>query len=226
MADSEANTVSVDCAGVSAIDLEERLRSVEAETQVILMNLDPSFSGVGAGLEIGAKLLVPGNIGHFACMMGQDVDWEIKGNAGDNCGHSLASGRVLVSGSARHFAGAFATGGFVVVLGRSGKCTAYGMEGGEVLVRSVSGDRAGSRMSGGVLVLANGTGHQLGEGMTGGSIYLRGEAASLAQDVKKGRMKDADSLRLSLLLARAGIQGDVKEFHLYVPRKPVASKSA
>ncbi|MEM7558812.1 MAG: hypothetical protein AAF394_06785, partial [Planctomycetota bacterium] len=67
-------------------------------------------------------------------------------------------------------------------------------------------------------VLANGAGENLGIGMTGGAIYLRGEARSVAPDLRVERMRDADSMRLSLLLARAGVRGDIKEFKLYRPR--------
>ena len=151
-------------------------------------------------------------------MLGAGASFEVFGDVGHSCAHSFAGGSLLVRGNTGDFLGAYAQSGFLAVLGKTGHDCGFFLNGAEIVVRSVAGDRAGGSMCGGILVLANGTGHQLGQAMTGGSIFLRGDASSIAESIRKVRMKDADNLRLSLLLARAGIKGDVKEFSLYQTR--------
>ena len=74
-------------------------------------------------------------------------------------------------------------------------------------------------MRSGNLILGNDAGPDLGLDATGGTIYLRGEAASIAEGMREVKMKDADSMRLGLLLVRAGIRAATKEFRIYRPRQ-------
>lgn len=219
MGNEDEKLEKIDCASLSAKQIGNKLSSLDDGAEVLLTGCAPSLSGLGAGSRLSAAVRVDGGAGNFACMLSSDTDWELRGDAGCGMGHSLVSGRVLATGTAMDHTGAYAQGGFIAVLGRSGQYSGFALDGGEVLIRSICGDYAGARMKAGVLVLANGTGNQLGKGMTGGDIFLRGDAESVSDCIKKHRMKDADSLRLSLLLARAGIQGDVKEFSLYRSRK-------
>ncbi len=152
-------------------------------------------------------------------MLSQSALVEVHGNAGVCCGHSLASGTVLIHGSAGDGLGAFATGGFIAVFMHASRRCAMELAGAEVFVRRVVGDEAGYGMRDGVLVLGNGAGENLGLGMTGGVIFVRGDVKSVAPTVRPARMKDAEALRLSLLLARAGIKGSAADFKGFHPRK-------
>jgi glutamate synthase domain-containing protein 3 len=51
--------------------------------------------------------------------------------------------------------------------------------------------------------------------MTGGTIYVRGEVGSLASGVQQMRLKETDSLRLSLILMRAGIKASLEKFQVF-----------
>jgi glutamate synthase domain-containing protein 3 len=70
-------------------------------------------------------------------------------------------------------------------------------------------------MNSGTLVLGNGCGENLGQGMTGGAIYVRGEVGSVADNVQSGRLKEADTIRLSLMLVRAGIKTTYEKFQVF-----------
>lgn len=202
-----------------AAEIRRQAELVQEGQTCRLVSLNAESVGVGAAFETEAAFAVAGSVGDYCCMLNQGADWEVEGDVGHCLGHSTHSGRVLVRGTAGDLVGAFSLGGFVAVLGRAGNFCGYALDGGEVLIRSVVGDAAGASMRGGVLVLANGAGEHLGRGMEGGVIFLRGQAKSVADEVRMVRIKDADALRLSLLLARAGISGDAKEFRLYMPRK-------
>ncbi|MEM7475969.1 MAG: hypothetical protein AAF483_13330 [Planctomycetota bacterium] len=212
------DSIVIECSSLNARAIGEKLREIEPEASVVLRGVDGRLSGFAAGVESEFNATVAGSVGDFAFMLCQEADWEVDGAAGHCCGHSLASGRVLIRGPAADYLGAFIQGGFIAVLGGAGNRCGYRNAGGDILIRSLVGNEAGAYMSAGDLVLANGAGENLGHGMQGGVIYLRGDAASIAPCVRHERMKDADSMRLSLLLARAGIKGDVKEFKVYRPR--------
>lgn len=209
----------LDCSGLSLQALGERLRASQPGGILQLKSLDHRLSGVGAGLDREGTFRVDGSVGDFCFMLAMNSEWDVDGDAGAACAHSLVSCRVLIRKSAGRYLGAFATGGFIAVYGKAGAGCGYGLAGADVLVRSTVGDHAAAYMTDGVLILANGAGENLGEGMTGGTVYVRGEIQSLSDDVRPLRMKDTDSVRLSLLLARAGIKGDVSEFKIYRARK-------
>lgn len=218
-----SETLEMNCEGLTpeqvGAEIRRQAELLQDGQACRLVALQPESVGIGAALETEAVFSIDGSVGDYGCMLNQGADWEIDGNAGHCVGHSTHAGRVLVRGTAGDFVGAYSLGGFVAVLGRAGNHCGYALDGGEVLIRSVVGDAAGAAMRGGVLVLANGAGEQLGKDMKGGVIFLRGQAKSVADEARLVRIKDADALRLSLLLARAGISGDAKEFRLYMPRK-------
>lgn len=213
MGEPESN--QLDCQHLSPASIREYLNALVAGSEVKLTNLLNSPSGFGSGVTAEAAVEVDGHVGDFAFLLNHQTDWIVAGKAGDACGHSMCGSSILVRESAGHYAGAFATGGLLVVHGQAGRRCGFAMRGGDVLVRSTVGDEAGLEMHDGILALANGAGERLGSGMRGGTIYVRGTVKSFVSSVRKFRMKDADCMRLSLLLARAGVRGDAKEFSAY-----------
>ncbi|MCA9131836.1 MAG: hypothetical protein KDA45_01720 [Planctomycetales bacterium] len=197
---------------------ELRRRADNEVVQLVQSDGQPLLQGLAAGLSAEITIDVEGAVGSFLFLLGTNAQVEVKGNVGNGCAHSMHSGRVVVRGNAGHDAGAFAVGGFLAILGQAGDRCGHGLAGGDVLVRSKVGRQAGYGMSGGVLVLGNGAGEELGYGMSGGVIYVRGEVKSTAATIRPTRMKDSDSMRLSLLLVRAGIKTSGAEFKAYRAR--------
>ncbi len=215
MSDDDQESKLLSCLQLSNQQVTERLRGITNGESVRIADLSNSFHGLAAGLNTEARFEVAGSVGDFALMLNANSEWRIEGDAGVALGHSMISSSILLRGSAGSHVGAFAKGGFIAVQGSAGDAPGYGLAGGEVLVRSRSGDGAGAYMTDGILVLANGTGKAFGLGMRGGILYVRGDIDALSEDVRKVRMKDADAMRLSLLLARAEMRGDVREFKLF-----------
>lgn len=207
----------VDARGLSAGEVKELLQRAELESHLKLVGLSESMAGVGAGLDRPIELLVAGGVGPFAWMLCQKAKIEIGQNASIACGHSLHSGSMLIHGDCADYLAAYAMGGFVAVHGKAGDNAAFELAGGEVVIRSRCGSGAGTRMRSGALVLGNGAGDGLGLMMTGGTIYVRGPIASLAKGVQAVPVKDSDSLRLGLLLARAGLRAKLTEFQAIRP---------
>ncbi len=227
---TENVTVKIDCGLLSPHELAaqlrverlkaEELRAQNCEVKLELTGLDAKLlhSGVCSGLSEHISVCAMGSVGDYCFLLGAEAILDIRGNVGDCLGHSMTSGHVTVHGNAGRHVAAYAKGGFVAVLGQAGDGCATGLVGADVLIRSRAGDRAGWCMQGGTLLLGNGAGDELGAGMTGGLIYVRGEVKSKSASVRMERFKEADSLRLSLLLARAGIKASGADFKVYRPK--------
>lgn len=212
------------CAEWSASELNAKLRELAEGASVELTGYAPQAGqmGLGCGLERRVNIDVVGGVGDFLFFLGAEASLDVRGSAGDCLGHSMRSGRITVSGSAANAVAAYATGGFIAVLGQARDYCAQGLSGADVFVRSRVGNQAGHAMRDGTLVLGNGCGEQLGSQMTGGVIYVRGEVASKAPGLRSERMKNADLLRLSLLLAEAGIKSQGSEFQVFRPEGAAA----
>lgn len=207
------------CADWSPSELNAKLRELAAGTSVGLAGYTPRAGQVGlcCGLEQRVSVEVAGDVGDLLFFLGAEASLDVRGNAGNGLGHSMRSGRISVTGSVGNSAAAYATGGFIAVLGHAGAHCAHGLSGADVFVRSRVGEQAAHGMRDGTLVLGNGCGEMLGSQMTGGVIYVRGEVASKATGLRLDRMKNADLLRLSLLLAEAGIKSQGSEFQVFRP---------
>lgn len=204
----------------SRCELATELRALSNEAVVRLVGLDGNSlpAALASGLEQQLSIGVEGSVGDFLFHLGAEASVDVHGNAGDSIGHSMVSGRILIRGNAGNFTGAYAAGGFIVVLGQAGDFCGMGMTNADLVVRSRAGSHAAFEMRSGTLILGNGAGENLGMGMTGGIIYVRGEVQSKCPDLRSLRMKDADSMRLSLLLARAGIKANASDFKVYRSR--------
>lgn len=204
----------IDASSISLDQLHDLLCKLENSMAVRLEYLPSCWSGVGAGLDRSIGLRINDDLGSYALMLSQNVKAEASKNVGNACGHSLHSGSILVRGSAQDFLGAHARGGFIAVLGRAGDFAGYGLDGADIVVRSQSGKAAGTRMRAGTLVLGNGTGEKLGHCIEGGEIFVRGAIGGLGEGAQLMRMTQTHSLRLGLLLARAGIKASIDDFQL------------
>jgi methylamine---glutamate N-methyltransferase subunit B len=198
----------------SAIELHAQLSSLATDTAVHLV-VEKRIAGICAGLDHQVSVAIDGDVGDFAFMLSDKTNYDVSGSAGICCGHSFASGNILIRGSAGNCLAAYATGGFIAVHAKAGKRCAMGLAGAEVFVRRATGDEAGYCMQEGALVLGNGAGENVGFGMTGGIIYIRGEVKSVAPHARQVRMKEAEALRLSLFLARAGIKSGNADFKVF-----------
>jgi glutamate synthase domain-containing protein 3 len=226
MSETEKNPeVEVNASTLTHDQLLEQLSAVASDTPIRVTGLDANNSGVLSGLDLSADLQIDSAIGSYAFMAARQSAIVVAGNAGDGCGHSLQSGSILVRGDAKNFLAAYAVSGYIAVHGRAGDYAAYGLAGADVLIRSRCGNGVATRMSGGTLVLGNGCGENLGEGMTGGIIYVRGEVGSVAPNVQASRLKEAETIRLSLMLVRAGIKTTYEKFQVYRARSEKAIPS-
>lgn len=202
--------------GLSETNLQ--LRALDTQLEVIELLGASGQSGLATGIDLPVKIKVTGNVGAYFALLNRGADFDIAGDAGLACGHSMTAGGILIRGHAGHSLGAFARGGFIGVHGTAKEACGLGLNGADLVVRQTVGARAGQAMRAGNLVLGSDVGAQLGKDCVGGTIYLRGEAASVAETLREVKMRESDAVRLGLLLVRAGIKAATKEFRIYRSR--------
>jgi glutamate synthase domain-containing protein 3 len=218
MADSASAPITIDLRSVSVTQLNQQLRAINDEECEVQVTGGSGQQSLCAGIPQSIKLTLQGTAGSYFGMLNGGADLDLHGDAGSHCGYSMNGGAILVRGSAGSALAALARGGFIGVHGAAKDACGLGLAGADVIVRQTVGARAGQAMRSGNLILGNDAGADLGLDATGGTIYLRGEAASIADYVREVKMKDSDSMRLGLLLVRAGIRAATKEFRCYRPR--------
>jgi methylamine---glutamate N-methyltransferase subunit B len=190
----------------------------EAPPETLTLQGAAGQPGLATGLHLPLSLKIQGNCGPFAGLLNAGGELDIEGDTGTACGHSMSSGSILIRGNAGDSLGAFARGGFIGVHQSAGDRCGLMVDGADIVVRLGVGRCAGYRMQSGNLVIGGDAGEELGYGCVGGTIFLRGNAASLAPQLKEMRLRDADAMRLSLLLVRAGIRAATKDFRMLRPR--------
>ena len=199
--------------------LNAQLRALADEEYEIKISGASGQAALCVGIAQTLKIVLTGSAGPYFGMLNTGADLDLSGDAGTCCGHSMNSGAILIRGHAGQSLAALARGGFIGVHGSAKDACGLGLAGADVIVRQTVGARAGQAMRSGNLILGSDAGPDLGLDATGGTIYLRGDAASIADGMREAKMKDADSMRLGLLLVRAGIRAATKEFRIYRPRQ-------
>lgn len=173
---------------------------------------------LGAGLSDMHSVLVSGKAGKFAFCGMENCECTLEENAGDDFGHSLASGLLICRGSVAHRVGAMARGGLIAVYGTAGDRAALSLRGADVVIRGNAGAMAAMNMQQGTLVIGGNAGPGLGTGMRGGVLFVRGDAKNISPDIEEHRLREPDRLKLGLLLLKSGIKATVgKEFRVYRP---------
>ncbi len=219
MADpTPAQPIAFDLRATPLAQLHAQLRALPESEEEIQIAGAAGQAGLCSGIVQPIKIAISGAAGAYFGMLNAGADLDLSGDAGSCCGHSMNAGAILIRGHAGVALGALARGGFIGVHGSAKDACGLGLAGADVIVRQTVGARAGQSMRSGNLILGNDAGPDLGLDATGGTIYLRGSAASVAEGMREVKMKDSDSMRLGLLLVRAGIRAATKEFRIYRPR--------
>jgi glutamate synthase domain-containing protein 3 len=198
--------------------INAQLRQLDEQAAEVHILGATGQAGLASGIAQGIKVSVTGQVGAFFGLLNAGGDLELNGDCGAGCGHSMSAGGILVRGQAGHALAAFARGGFIGVHGSAKDACALALAGADIVVRQSVGARAAERMQSGHLVLGSDAGAELGKDAIGGTIYLRGTAASVSDQLQEVRMRESDAMRLGLLLVRAGIKGNAKDFRVYRPR--------
>lgn len=167
---------------------------------------------IGAGIESFQRWRIEGSLGDYCLLAFGGQDSEVTGDVGWAFGQGMESGQLVVRGHAGAYLGSLASGGLLAVYGSAGERCGAGLLGGELMVRGDVGKECGYRMRSGTIIVGGSAGPLLGAEMRGGTIYVRGEVDSLAPGVIEYRLKEADHIRIGLMLLKSGVKATGKEF--------------
>jgi hypothetical protein len=157
-------------------------------------------------LHTSSTIELHGELGDY-CVGGlRGAEVRIHGPAGHGLACGMESGTLTLNGAAGDCLLAFGHGGTVCVRGSAGRRAACGMDGAELVVTGDVGAEAGYRMRSGLLLVLGDAGPMLGAGMGGGTLLVAGSIASSASAIEEDRLRDADRLRMSLLLLKVGLE--------------------
>jgi methylamine---glutamate N-methyltransferase subunit B len=161
---------------------------------------------IGTGVASNVPWFFRGRLGDY-CFCGQsDLECKVEGSVGHGCAELMQSGMLEVRGNAGHALMGFAKGGLVVVHGNAKHRAGVGMAGGELIITGTVEAQAGFEMQSGSIIIFGSVGAMLGQGARSGTIYVAGEVESVSENVEEDRIREADKLRLSLLLLKASIE--------------------
>jgi formylmethanofuran dehydrogenase subunit C len=198
---------------------ETRESATAINDEAVAMTIEAhGESSALCGLSGFGGITVNGSLGKHCLFGHEDLNVTVRSDVGNACGCAIESGEILVEGNCGDGLGAFGRGGFIATYGSAGLRCGVGLDGSDLFVRQSVGDYAAMNMRSGTLVIGRSAGEHLGLGMTGGIIFLRRSAASLAPDIVETKMKESERVRLGLLVAKAGIRTDAKEFRTYKAR--------
>jgi formylmethanofuran dehydrogenase subunit C len=167
---------------------------------------------IGAGIESVQRWRIEGSLGDYCLLSFGGQDSEVTGDVGYAFGQGMESGQLVVRGHAGAYLASLATRGLLAVYGSAGERCGAGLLGGELMVRGDVGKECGYRMRSGTIIVGGSAGPLLGAEMRGGTIYVRGEVDSLAPGVLEYRLKEADHIRIGLMLLKSGVKATGKEF--------------
>lgn len=210
--------IVVNVVGQSPTDLNASLRNQLAESRsplrVRLQGLNQQDNLV-TGLP-GIQIIAEGSVGNYCFVALKDADVEIQGSADAALAHSMESGLVIARGNVGPNAGALSSGGLLVIHGNAASRCGAGLRGADIVVEGSVGSYCGLGMQAGTIVVFGNMGPMAGWGSSGGTFFVHGEVETPAPALVESRLKDADKLRLGLLLLNSGLDSKVREFRKFV----------
>lgn len=170
---------------------------------------------IACGLNAELSVTVDGNAGFYCAGMNQQADVTIKGHAGVGVAENMMSGRVRVTGNASQSAGATGHGGLLIIEGDASSRCGISMKGIDIVVGGSVGHMSGFMAQVGHMVICGDAGDALGDSIYEAILYVAGEVESLGADCIEKPMTAEHEKTLAELLARAGMEKDVKSFRRY-----------
>ena len=176
--------VTLDLAGVSVTEANERMREAGARGEDIeILNPDARHH-IGVGLTDEITVRVRGSAGYFCAGLTDGPRFEIDNNAGWGLADNMYQGAVVVGGNASAIAAVAIRGAEVVVRGNIGSRAGQVMKAGTLCCAGNASFMAGYMMYGGRIIILGESGERVGEDMTAGDIYVGGKMGALGSDAK------------------------------------------
>ncbi|NIR29830.1 MAG: protein GlxC [Gammaproteobacteria bacterium] len=209
--------IEVDLDVVGVRDLNRQLHELPSDTNQLSWRVahPRGKHALAVGLTLPLDVTVHGHVGYYCGGMNQRATLTINGNAGPGVAENMMSGLVRVKGNASQYAGASGRGGMLVIEGDASSRCGISMKGVDIVVRGSVGHMSAFMAQDGRLVVCGDAGAGLGDSIYEAIIYVGGDVDSLGADCIEKEMTTEHAEKLEGLLAKAGIEADVKRFRRF-----------
>ena len=198
-------------------ELNQRLHSLPPDTNERAWRiLNPKGRhAIAVGLDRPILVTIEGHVGFYCAGMNKEAEVTVSGHAGPGVGENMMSGLVRVRGNASQSAGASARGGLLVIEGDTSSRCGISMKGADIVVGGSVGHMSAFMAQRGNLVVCGDAGRSLGDSIYEARLFVRGAVDSLGADCIEKEMRPEHLEALTVLLGRAGIEVDPREFKRY-----------
>ncbi len=209
--------IEIDLDRTSIRDLNERLHRLLPDTNESAWRLlnPKGRHAIAVGLERPISITIEGHVGFYCAGMNKEAEVVVDGHAGPGVAENMMSGMVRVRGNASQSAGASARGGLLVVEGDTSSRCGISMKGADIVVGGSVGHMSAFMAQRGNLVVLGDAGRSLGDSIYEARLFVRGAVDSLGADCIEKEMRAEHLEALALLLGRAGMRADPREFKRY-----------
>jgi glutamate synthase domain-containing protein 3 len=218
VSDETIDLATIDLAGASVRELNEKLHALTVESnQTLWRVLNPRGQhALAVGVDAPVRIEIAGHAGYYCAGMNNGATVIIQGNAGNGVAENMMSGLVHVRGDASAAAGATAHGGLLVIDGNAAARCGISMKGVDIVVGGNVGHMSAFMAQAGTLTVLGDAGENLGDSIFEARLFVLGRVASLGADCIEKPMRDSDRAALAERLASAGFTGaDIAAFRRY-----------
>jgi methylamine---glutamate N-methyltransferase subunit B len=200
------NPTVLDATRLSVDEIHQQLANVERSSNAFEIRNCQDQDWLGTGVASNVPWSFQGRLGDYCFGAAANLECKVDGEVGHGFAEMMQSGIIEVRGNAGDALMGFGKSGLIVVHGNTGRRAGVGLDGGELIVKGSVGSQAGFEMQSGTIIIFGSAGSMLGLDARGGTIYVGGEVESTSANLEEDRIREADRLRLSLLLLKAGIE--------------------
>lgn len=207
----------IDLAETSLRDVNARLHALAPGTNELEWSiLNPHGAhAIAVGMTQPLIIEVMGHAGFYCGGMNKEANIVIHGHAGPGVGENMISGSIRVKGNASQSAGASGHGGLLIIEGDTSSRCGISMKGIDIVVQGSVGHMSAFMAQTGNLVVCGDAGHDLGDSIYEARLFVRGKVDSLGADCVEKEMRPEHLEALRILLERADIAADPKDFKRY-----------
>jgi glutamate synthase domain-containing protein 3 len=197
--------------------LNQRLHALPKDTNETrwLVRNPMGEHAIACGLNLPLSIEIDGHVGFYCGGMNKEAEIQVNGHAGPGVAENMMSGVVRVKGNASQSAGATGNGGLLVIHGDASSRCGISMKGIDIVVGGSVGHMSAFMAQRGNLVVCGDAGEALGDSIYEARLYVRGKVESLGADCIEKEMREDHYRELALLLERAHIKADAKNFRRY-----------
>ena len=197
--------VDLDAAGLSARELNVRLRKLAARGEDVTLLNPRARHNIAVAIHDPCRITVLGSVGYYAASMLAGAEITIDGNAGWGLGENMMSGRIVLTRSAGASVASSIRGGEMFVGGDVGARAGISMKGGTLVVGGNSGFLTGFMMQKGRIVVCGDVGDAAGDSMYEGVIYVAGKIGSMGSDSRLDEASEDELLDIWETLEGYGV---------------------